>query len=193
LLSGLLLLAPVCWAEAVVGQPATDFTLTDTTGQARTISKLTGSFVVLEWFNPDCPFVRKHYGSGNMQRLQQTYTQRGVVWLSINSAAPGKQGHLTPEAARQFVEKRAAHPTGVLLDPNGAVGRLYGAKTTPHLFIIDPNGVLIYAGAIDDIASPDPRDIPKAVNYVATALEEAMAGQPVSTPESHPYGCSVKY
>jgi len=192
-LSGSLLAAPLCWAEAVVGQAAPDFSLADVTGQSRTLSKLKGSFVVLEWFNPDCPFVRKHYGSGNMQRLQQTYTQKGVVWLSIDSSAPGKQGHLTSDTAQQFIKERAVHSTAVLLDSAGAVGRLYGAKTTPHMFVIDPKGVLIYAGAIDDIASPDPDDIPEAINYVATALEEAMAGHPVTVPESRSYGCSVKY
>ncbi len=209
-LLGLLLAAPVCWAEAVVlrqaqddrpepsrravvGEPAPEFSLTDVTGESRTLSQQKGSFVVLEWFNPDCPFVRKHYGSGNMQQLQQTYTQRGVVWLSIDSAAPGKQGHLTPDTAQQFIKEREVHASAVLLDPDGAVGRLYGAKTTPHMFVTNPEGVLIYAGAIDDIPSPDPADIPEAINYVATALEEAMAGNPVTVPESRPYGCSVKY
>jgi len=176
-----------------VGKPAPEFSAADTSGQRRTLSDVKGSFVVLEWFNPDCPFVRKHYDSGNMQGLQQAYTQRGVVWWSINSSAPGKQGHLTPEGAQQFVQQREAHPTAVLLDPDGTIGRLYGAKTTPHMFIIDPHGAVIYAGAIDDIASPDPADIPEAINYVATALDETMDGQPVTVPESRPYGCSVKY
>jgi hypothetical protein len=128
-----------------------------------------------------------------MQQLQQTYTQKGVAWLSINSSAEGKQGHLIPATAQEFVKQRQAHPTALLLDPDGTIGRLYGAKTTPHMFVINPKGVLIYAGAIDDIASPDPADIPEAINYVATALNEAMAGEPVTVPESHPYGCSVKY
>ena len=190
---GLLLVAPVCWAEAVVGEAAPAFSLSDATGKSRSLSEFSGQFVVLEWVNPDCPFVRKHYGSGNMQQLQQTYTQKGVAWLTVNSSAPGKQGHLTPETARQFIEERGAHATALLLDPDGAVGRLYGAKTTPHLFVINPDGVLIYAGAIDDIPSPDPGDIPEAINYVATALNEAMAGEPVTVPASRPYGCSVKY
>ncbi|MBI4003423.1 MAG: thioredoxin family protein [Candidatus Omnitrophica bacterium] len=192
-LIGLLLAAPVCWAGVVVGRPAPAFSLSDAAGQPRSLAEFSGQFVVLEWVNPDCPFVRKHYDSGNMQGLQQTYTQKGVAWLSINSSAPGKQGHLTTETAQQFVKERAAYPTAVLLDPDGVVGRRYGAKTTPHMFIIDPKGILIYAGAIDDIASPDPADISEAVNYVATALEEAMDGQPVSVPASHPYGCTVKY
>lgn len=191
--SGLLLVAPVCWAEAVVGESAPEFALTDMAGRQRSLSEFKGQLTVLEWVNPDCPFVRKHYDSGNMQQLQQTYTQRGVAWLSINSSAPGKQGHLIPATAQAFVKQRQAHPTTLLLDPDGTVGRLYGAKTTPHMFVINPEGVLIYAGAIDDIASPDPGDIPEAVNYVATALEEAMAGKPVTAPESRPYGCSVKY
>ena len=190
---GLLLAASVCWAEAVVGESAPDFTLTDMTGNARFLSEFKGKFVVLEWVNPDCPFVRKHYDSGNMQQLQQTYTQRGVAWLSVNSSAPGKQGHLIPATAQAFVEQRQAHPTTLLLDPDGTVGRLYGAKTTPHMFVIDPNGIVLYAGAIDDIASPDPGDIPEAINYVATALNEAMRGESVTVPETRPYGCTVKY
>ena len=186
-------MAPICWAEAIVGQAAPGFSLTDMDGQPRALAEFQGKFVVLEWVNPDCPFVRKHYGSGNMQGLQQAYTQKGVAWLSINSSAEGKQGHLIPATAQAFIKERQAHPTTLLLDPDGTVGRLYGAKTTPHMFVINSEGVLIYAGAIDDIASPDPADIPEAINYVATALNEAMAGEPVTVPESHPYGCSVKY
>ena len=179
--------------RAVVGQPAPEFSVTDTQGVPRALSAFKGKFVVLEWFNPDCPFSRKHYDSQNMQRLQRSATQRGVIWLSIDSSAPGKQGHLSPEAANAFVTQRGAAPTAVLLDPEGAIGRRYSAKATPHLFVINPEGVLIYAGAIDDVPSADPADGARATNYVQRALGEAMAGQAVSTPETNAYGCSVKY
>ena len=180
-------------AQAVVGQPAPEFSVTDTQGTSRSLSSMKGKFVVLEWFNPDCPFVRKHYDSQNMQTLQRAATQRGGVWLSINSSAPKKQGHLTPETANAFVQARAAAPTAVLLDPAGTVGRQYGAKTTPHMFVINPDGVLVYAGAIDSVSSTDPKDIAQATNYVQRALDEALAGQPVSAAETQSYGCSVKY
>ncbi len=179
--------------RAVVGQPAPDFSVTDTHGVARTLASFKGKFVVLEWFNPECPFTRKHYDSQHMQRLQRTTTQRGVIWLSIDSSAPGKQGHLTPEAANAFVTQRHAAPTAILLDPEGVLGRRYGAKATPHMFVINPAGVVIYAGAIDDIASADPADVSRAANYVQRALDEAMAGHAVSTPETSAYGCSIKY
>jgi peroxiredoxin len=182
-----------CAAEAVVGEPAPDFTLTDTTGQVRSLSELKGTSVVLEWFNNDCPFVRKHYESGNMQWLQAAYTGRGVAWLTIISSAPGKQGHVSPEQANVIITERGSSQTAMLLDPDGHVGRLYGAKTTPHMFIIDPDGTLIYAGAIDDKASTNPADLARATNYVQRALEEALAGAPVSIPETRSYGCSVKY
>lgn len=178
--------------QASLGRPAPLFRLTDTQGRVHSLVPLKGKFVVLEWFNPECPFSKKHYG-GNMQRLQRTYTGRGIVWLSIDSSAPGKQGHLTPEQANALIKERHMGSTAVLLDPDGSVGRLYGAKTTPHLFIINPEGVVIYAGAIDDQPSADPADIARATNYVQRALEEAMAGEAVSVPQTKPYGCSVKY
>ena len=180
-------------AASAVGKPAPDFSAVDWNSQTRSLKEFRGKFVVLEWFNPDCPFVRKHYGTGNMQALQQTWTEKGVVWLSVNSSAPGKQGHVIPQQAKAFVEQRGAAPTTVLLDPAGALGRLYGAKTTPHLFVVNPEGVLVYAGAIDDTPSADPDDVPAAMNYVQRALEEAMAGEPVSVASTQPYGCSVKY
>ena len=180
-------------AGAAVGEAAPGFTLTDTTGTVQSLSALKGRFVVLEWFNPDCPFVKKHYGSGNMQRLQRTSTDRGVVWLSIDSSAPGKQGHVSAEQANALMQEKGAAPTAILLDPDGTLGRLYGAKTTPHLFIINPDGILMYAGAIDDTPSTDPADVQTASNYVERALDEALAGQPVSIPETKSYGCSVKY
>ena len=178
---------------AVVGKPAPAFTLTDTTGRHRSLAEFLGTFVVLEWFNNDCPFVGKQYGSGAMQRLQAVYTGKGVTWLTIISSAPGKQGHVSPEAANAIRQRRGSRQTAILLDVEGTVGRRYGAKTTPHLFIIDSQGTLIYAGAIDDIPSADQADIPRATNYVQRALDEALAGKPVSIAETKSYGCSVKY
>lgn len=164
-----LVIASPARAEVVVGEAAPDFTLTDTHGQPTALSQCHGKFVVLEWFNPRCPFVRKHYGSGNMQRLQQRYTGQGVVWLSINSSAAGKEGHTTLEEANAFIQQQGAASTAVLLDPDGRVGHLFGARTTPHLFIINPDGQLIYNGAIDDKASVDETDVATADNYVARA------------------------
>ena len=149
--------------------------------------------MVLEWTNPDCPFVKKHYDSSNMQELQKFYTAKGVVWLSINSSAQGKQGNYTPEEWNKIIKEKKAEPTAVLLDPDGKVGKMYDAQTTPHMFRIDQQGLLIYQGAIDDKAGTDPADIPSAVNYVRKALDEAMAGKPVTTPTTKSYGCSVKY
>ena len=180
-------------ADAIVGQPAPAFTLTGTDGQPHTLSEYAGKYVVLEWLNHDCPFVRKHYGSGNMQKLQKKWTGQGVVWLSINSSAPGKQGNYPPEEANELTKQKGAAPTAVLLDPDGAVGRAYGARTTPHMFIVDPKGELIYAGGIDDKPSTDPADVGTARNHVDQALTEALAGKPVTVATSPPYGCSVKY
>ena len=180
--------------QAGIGETAQDFTLTDHAGGERSLSDYRGRFVVLEWFNNDCPFVNKHYTSGNMQGLQATYAEQDVVWLTIASSAPGRQGHIaSPQEAVEIIEQRASRQTALLLDPEGAVGQLYGAKTTPHMFIIDANGLLIYAGAIDDTPSTDPADVTQATNYVRLALDAAMAGQPVSTSATTSYGCSVKY
>ena len=192
---GLLVVArpPAAGAEAVVGEPAPEFSLTDAHGTARSLAEFQGKFVVLEWFNNDCPFVGKHYNSGNMQALQADATGRGVVWLTMASSAPGRQGHLTREQALAVIAERDAHQTALLLDPDGVVGRLYGAKTTPHLFLISPEGRVLYAGAIDDRPSTDPADVPGATNYVRQALNEALAGKPVSVPSTKSYGCSVKY
>jgi len=184
---------PAAAAGGGIGEPAPGFALTDSTGTARSLAEFRGRVVVLEWFNHECPFVRKHYDSGNMQRLQAAYTDQGVVWLTIVSSAPGKQGYLSAEQANAVIRERGARQTALLLDPDGTVGRRYGAKTTPHLFIIDPEGRLLYAGAIDDRPSTDPDDIRVATNYVQQALDEALAGQLVSVPETKPYGCSVKY
>jgi peroxiredoxin len=180
-------------AEAVVGEPAPDFSSADAAGATRSLAEFKGRYVVLEWFNPECPFVRKHYGSGNLQGLQAAAAERGVVWLTVASSAPGKQGHLTPEQAGAAIQELGAKQEALLLDPDGTVGRRYGAKTTPHLFLISPEGRLLYAGAIDDRPSVDPDDIPGATNYLQQALDEALAGEPVSVPQTKPYGCSVKY
>jgi len=190
-----LLVAPAVSARAAatVGQAAPDFTLTDTAGKAHALSAAKGKFVVLEWVNYDCPFVGKHYKSGNMQGLQRKYTEKGVVWLQINSSAPGKQGAYDGARAAALSKQKGAASTAYLLDPSGAVGRLYGAKTTPHMFVIDPRGTVVYAGGIDDTPSPDVEDIPRAKNFVSAALDEAMAGKPVTNVSSQPYGCSVKY
>ncbi|NBS54967.1 thioredoxin family protein [bacterium] len=181
------------FAAVEPGEEAPDFTLTDSKGISRKLSDFRGKFVVLEWLNHDCPFVKKHYGSGNMQKLQQEYTAKGVIWLSIISSAPGKQGHRTGPQADADTKDKKANPTAVLLDPAGEVGQKYEAKTTPHMFVLDKDGKVIYAGAIDSIKSTDSADVTKAENHVRAALDAALAGKPVSTPSTKPYGCSVKY
>jgi peroxiredoxin len=180
------------WA-ARVGEKAPEFTATDSNGVKHTLSGYAGKPVVLEWHNNGCPFVRKQYDSGNMQKLQKEWTARGVVWLTVVSSAPGKQGYVTPDEENAYVQRMNAAPTAVLLDPGGQLGHLYDAKTSPHMFIINPSGTLIYNGAIDDQPTPDPASVAGATNYVSRALAEAMAGKPVSVPTSRPYGCSVKY
>lgn len=180
-------------AQVQIGAPAKEFTLTDVSGQSHSLSDFKGKYVVLEWFNYDCPFVKKHYSVNNMQSLQKEFTDKGVIWLSINSSAPGNQGYYKGPDMAALAEERGAASTGILLDPDGAVGRSYGAKTTPHMFIVDPDGVLIYQGAIDDKSGMDSAEVAGAYNYVSAALNEAMAGQPVSQPFTQSYGCSVKY
>jgi peroxiredoxin len=181
------------FAAVEPGEVAPDFTLTDSKGTSHKLSDFRGKLVVLEWLNHECPFVKKHYSGGNMQKLQQEYTAKGVVWLSIISSAPGKQGHRTgPQAEADTKDKNAA-PTAVLLDPSGEVGKKYDAKTTPEMFVLDKEGKILYAGAIDSIKSTDSADIAKAENHVRAALDAALAGQPVPTPKTTPYGCSVKY
>ena len=176
-----------------IQKPAPEFSVVDTEGKVVNLKDLKGKKVVLEWTNDQCPYVKKHYGSGNMQALQSKYTDQGIVWLSLISSAKGKQGHVTPAQANTLTSERQAKPSHVLLDESGTAGKLYGAKTTPHMYIIDEKGVLQYAGGIDSIKSADPKDIPKATNYVAQALDEMLAGKPVSQPVSAPYGCSIKY
>lgn len=181
-------------AQAVeVGQPAPAFTLTDTQGKSHNLADFKGKTVVLEWINHGCPFVVKHYSGGHMQALQKEYTGKGVVWLSICSSAAGKQGAMSAEDWNKTNTEKGAAPSAVLLDTDGKVGQLYGAKTTPHMYLINAEGTLAYAGAIDSIKSTSSDDIPKATNYVKAGLDEILAGKPVSTPSTPPYGCSVKY
>ena len=176
-----------------VGQLAPDFTLTDTHGQAHALSAFKGKVVVLEWVNHGCPFVMKHYNSGNMQKTQKAAAADGVVWLSICSSASGKQGNLTPTDWIKTTNEKGAMPTAVLLDADGRVGRLYHATNTPQLFVINAAGVIVYSGAIDSIPSTKPEDVAKAQNYVLAALADVKAGRPVAMPVTKPYGCSVKY
>lgn len=178
---------------ATVGQPAPDFTLTDTNGVTHTLSQYRGQTVVLEWINHGCPFVVKHYASGNMQRLQREAAADGVVWLSICSSAPGQQGHMSKAEWNKTNAEKNVAAAAVLIDEPGTVGRLYGAVTTPHMFIIDADGILVYNGAIDSNPSANPRTIEGAENYVASALAAIKAGQPIATPVTRPYGCTVKY
>jgi peroxiredoxin len=180
-------------AEIAPGAPAPDFTLNDQTGTPRKLSDAKVKYVVLEWWNKDCPFVRRHYNAKNMQGLQKKYTEKGVVWYSINSGAEGKEGYLTPKATAKVMKKQGMASTAVLLDPKGEVGRLYGAKTTPHMFVVDPNGNVIYMGAIDDNPSTDAAELKGAHNYVSAALDAAMSGKPVPNPVTKSYGCGVKY
>jgi peroxiredoxin len=176
-----------------VGSAAPDFSLTDAKGKTHSLADYKGKYVVLEWFNPECPFVKKHYGGGHMQNLQKDFTTKGVAWLTIDSNAPGTEGNLSPEQAEKVAGAWKTHQTALLLDPDGKVGRAYGAKNTPNMVIINPEGKIVYEGAIDSKATPNPADIPSSTNYVKAALDESLAGKPVSNPQTKPYGCSVKY
>ena len=180
-------------SEPSVGSAAPAFTLTDTKGKKHNLADYKGKHVVLEWVNFGCPFVKKHYESGNMQSTQKKAVDKGVVWLSVCSSAAGKQGHMDPDDWNEEIVDRKLASTAVLLDESGAVGKTYGAKTTPHMYIINPAGVLIYKGAIDDKPNTNKDSIPGARNHVLAALDESMAGKPVSTASTTPYGCSVKY
>ena len=194
LLRSALIFALVAVALAAkVGEAAPDFTATDSNGKTQHLADFKGKYVVLEWHNQGCPYTKKHYASGNMQRLQKEWTGKGVMWFTVISSAPGTQGYVTAAEENDYVKKVDAAPTAVLLDPDGTVGHLYAAKTTPHMYIIDPKGTLIYNGAIDDHPTPNPGDIPSSKNYVTSALQEAMAGKPISEAATRPYGCSVKY
>ena len=178
---------------ATVGLPAPDFSLPAHDGSTQSLSSFKGKVVVLEWFNKDCPFVLKHYDTKNMQNLQKELTEKGVVWLTMSSSGEGKQGFMTAEDATKTVAEKGAAPNFVLLDHDGVVGKKYAAKTTPHMYVIDANGVLAYAGAIDDKPSADKADVEGAKNYVRQAVDQLLAGQVVSETSSRAYGCSVKY
>ena len=180
-------------AKALTGATAPDFALTDTHGQSRSLSDYRGSYVILEWTNNLCPFVVKHYDSGNMQAIQKECTDKGMVWLTIISSAPGKQGYLTDDEANALDEAQGFNATAKLIDSKGVAGRLYGAKVTPHMFIINPEGILIYQGAIDSISSADSADIKKADNYILTTLKQDMAGLQLIKTDTKPYGCGIKY
>lgn len=192
-LAAALLPFSVAAQTARVGAPAPAFTATDSHGQSDSLSQYHGKFVVLEWHNQGCPYTRKHYESGNMQALQKEWTGKGVVWFTVISSAPGEQGYVTPSQENAYLSQVHADPTAVLMDPGGTLGRLYNAKTTPDMYVIDPSGKLIYSGAIDDRPTTDVSDVHGANNYVSDALTEAMAGKPVAKPYTRAYGCSVKY
>jgi peroxiredoxin len=186
---------PVSVAQAAVapGQAAPEFSLVDINRKVQKLSDYRGKYVVLEWFNSECPFVQKHYESGNMQALQARYTQKGVVWLGINSTSPRHSNYRDPARSQSILKEWKSVPTAFVLDPDGKVGKQYGARTTPHMYVIDPNGTLVYVGGIDDKPSISQRDIATAKNLVAAALDESLSGKPVGTPSAMPYGCSVKY
>jgi alkyl hydroperoxide reductase subunit AhpC len=186
-------MAPLLLVAAKIGQPAPDFTATASNGKTFRLGDYRGKYVVLEWHNNGCPYVGKHYKSGNMQRLQKEWTGRNVIWFTILSSAPGQQGYVTATEENAYLAKMQAAPTAALLDPNGEIGHLYNAKTSPQMVVINPEGIVIYDGAIDDKPTTDLSDVPGATNYVSRALEQAMAGKPVGTPSTRPYGCSVKY
>ena len=183
------------FAHAVpsVGQPAPDFTLKDANGKAVKLSDFRGKYVVLEWTNPGCAYVKKHYNSGNMPATQQDAVAKGAVWLSINSTEKSSGDYLEPGKLVAWQQQRKAAPTAVLMDEEGEAGRAYGARTTPHMYIVNPQGQLVYAGGIDSIPSANPEDIKKAVNYVKQGLAEAQAGKPISAATTRAYGCSIKY
>lgn len=180
-------------ADVTVGEPAPDFTLQSTDGEQYTLADLQGKMVVLEWLNFGCPYVQKHYGSGNMQALQETYTEQDIVWLSIVSSAKGKQGHYPPDEMNAKNAEHGGQQTAILMDTSGEVGQMYGARTTPHMYIINPEGTLIYKGGIDDKPTTDEADIETATNYVEMALDAAMSDEDVPVSTAPPYGCSVKY
>lgn len=178
---------------AVVGQPAPAFTLLDTSGKTRTLAEFKGKTVVLEWVNPGCPFVRKHYDSANLPGLQKEFTGKGVVWLAVNSTEKAASDYLAPTQLARWMQDKAGTPTATLMDEEGLVGKAYGARTTPHMYIVNAQGTLVYAGGIDSKASARASDIQSATNYVRQGLTEVQAGQPLSTPTAPPYGCSIKY
>lgn len=185
--------AGAAFAAPTVGEPAPVFTATDTKGVEHTLSDFQGKTVILEWNNPECPYVVKHYDSGNMQSLQEEATEAGAVWITINSGAEGKQGHMTAEEANAMMEEAGLNSTAYIIDDSGEIGGMYEAKTTPHMFVIDPEGTLVYQGAIDDDPSFKQEGIATATNYVKAAWEAVAAGEAVEVATTQPYGCSVKY
>jgi len=193
LLTALLLAASSAALAVNPGQPAPDFTLSDLAGKPVKLSDLKGQFVVLEWVNPDCPYVQKHYNSANMPGLQKEFGAKKVTWLSINSTREGHSEFKSPQQMGSWMKEKGGAPAATLLDRDSKVGKMYGAVTTPHMYIIDPKGTLVYAGAIDDKRSTNPADVKTAKNYVRVALDESMAGKPVSNASTSPYGCTVKY
>ena len=192
-LTAFAVLAAPASAAPVVGKAAPNFRATDINGKPVSLAALRGKTVVLEWNNPECPFVKKHYGSSNMQKAQAAAAKQGVVWVSINSGAPGKQGHVNAAQAKAYLASSGAKPAAYVLDPSGAIGKLYDAKTTPHMFIVNKAGTLVYEGGIDDKPTPRPADVASARNHVLAALTEIRAGKAVSVATSRPYGCAVKY
>lgn len=193
LLSVVLTLASIPLLALTPGTQAPDFKGTDSNGVIHTLSQYRGKYVVLEWANQGCPYDQKHYRSGNMEALQREWTAKGVIWLSVLSSAPGQQGNVSPAEENEYLKKMKAAPTAALLDADGTIGRMYQAKTTPHMFVIDPQGKLIYQGAIDDKPTTDLADVKTAHNYLNDALNSAMAGKAVPVASTRPYGCSVKY
>mgnify|MGYP001325876399 CR=1 FL=1 len=193
LVSSLLAAGGAAFAAASVGQPAPAFSAVDTAGKTVSLADFKGRHVVLEWVNPGCPFVQKHYSGGNMQGTQKEATAKGVVWLTINSTSPDAGDHLKPAEMAAWMQQQKAAATATLMDPEGKVGRAYGARTTPHMYVIDPAGKLVYAGAIDSKPTGRVADIATATNYVKQTVGELLAGKPVSTPSTSAYGCSIKY
>ena len=193
LLAALLMLPGQARPAPAVGQAAPDFSLADTAGKTVKLSDFKGKHVVLEWTNPGCPFVRKHYDPSNMQALQKEAGGKGVAWLAVNSTADSHPDYLAPAQMGRWMSQQKAAPTATLMDEEGTVGKSYGSRTTPHMYIVNPQGMLVYAGGIDSIPSARPDDIKTATNYVRAGLAESLAGKPLSTPASRPYGCSVKY
>jgi hypothetical protein len=189
----LMLAASPVSAEPRIGQMAPDFSGVDSSGKTRSLSELRGKTVVLEWTNNECPLVGKHYSTGNMQKLQKEAVAKDVVWLSVISSAPGRQGHVAPKKADQLTASRKASPTAVILDGEGKIGHAYAARTTPHMFVINPKGTLVYKGAIDDKPSANHGDVPIARNYVREALNALTEGKAINPAATRAYGCSVKY
>lgn len=193
LASALWMAAGVATAAASVGQPAPDFKALDTSGKPVSLADFKGKHVVLEWVNPGCPYVVKHYGSANMPDTQKEATAKGVVWLAVNSTATEHSDYRAPADLAKWMQSQKAATTATLMDADGKIGRAYGARTTPHMYIIDPKGTLVYAGGIDNKPTANPADVAAATNHVKVALGEALAGKPISMANTRPYGCSVKY